>query len=73
MLPFLQKALAAKPKPKKTGLSAANMKKAVNAVESMGKTATALTVFTDGSVTVCIGEPSPLLSGGGNPWDEVLK
>ncbi|RKE84904.1 hypothetical protein [Rhizobium sp. AG855] len=73
MLPFLEKALAAKPKPKKTGLSVVNVKKVVKAVESMGKTATTLTVSTDGSVTVSIGELSPADAPVANVWDKELQ
>lgn len=71
MLPFLEKALSAKPK--KTGLSAVNVKKVVKAVESMGKTATAVKASPDGSVTVSIGELLPVGELVAYDWDKELE
>lgn len=73
MLPFLEKALAAKQKPKKTGLSVVNVKKLVATVQGMGKSVTSIQASPDGSVTVSIGELSPAGETGANQWDEVLK
>lgn len=71
MLPFLEKALSAKPK--KTGLSVVNVKKLVKAVESMGKTPTTVTASPDGSVIVSIGELSPADAPVANVWDKELQ
>lgn len=73
MLPFLEKALAAKPKPKKTGLSVVNVKKLVATVQCMGKSVTSIQAAPDGSVTVSIGELSPAGEAGANPWDKELQ
>lgn len=73
MLPFIEKALAAQPKPKKTVLSTVNVKKLVATVEKLGKGVAAVTAAPDGSVTVSVGEPSPMAGKASpNVWDEVL-
>ncbi|CDZ29193.1 hypothetical protein NOJ05_14130 [Neorhizobium galegae] len=73
MLPFLEKALKAKSKSTKGGLSVVNVKKLVATVQNMGKSVIGITAAPDGSITVSIGEPSPADDILTNPWDEVLK
>lgn len=72
MLSFIEKALAARPKPKKTGVSVVHIKKLVATVQNMGKSVTRISAGPDGTVTVSIGELSSAGEAGANPWDEVL-
>lgn len=74
MLPFIEKALAAKPKWKKASVNVVHVKKLVAAVEKSGKQVATVKAAPDGSITVSIGQPPAVgKAATANPWDTVLE